>query len=81
MDDALRYPPSICAYEMENGILRHEINGAVYLVADEGVMHVRLDKAKAQRENDYRLWLFSKTPENFTDWLRPRDEERKGRGT
>lgn len=77
--DALRYPPTICSYEMDCGIVRQEINGMVYIVSD-GTMHAKMDRDKAKRDNDYRLWLFSKTPEGFTDWLRPREEERKRRG-
>lgn len=79
--DALRYPPTICSYEMDCGIVRQEINGTVYIMADGPTMHAKMDKAKAQRDNDFRLWEFSKTPERFTDWLGPREEERKRRGT
>lgn len=71
--DALRYPPSICAYEMDNGIYRREVNGMVYIVADPAVMHPRLDAAKRKRESDYRLYLFSKTPQTFTQWLAERE--------
>ena len=78
--DALRYPPTICAHEMDMGIVRQEINGTVYIVADGPTMNAKLDRAKATRENDIRLWEFSKTPESFTDWIRPRIEERRKRG-
>lgn len=77
-DDAMRYPQSICTYEMDNGIVRQEINGTVYIVADGPTMDAKLDRAKATRENDYRLWLFSKTPEGFTDWVREREAGRRG---
>jgi len=69
--DALRYPPTICSYEMDCGIVRQEINGMVYVVSD-GTMHAKMDAAKRKRDNDYRLWVFSKTPEGFTEWLRGR---------
>ena len=74
-DDAMRYPPTICAYEMDMGIVRQEINGMVYVVSD-GTMHAKMDRDKAKRDNDYRLWLFSKTPEGFTEWLRGREAGR-----
>ena len=74
----MMYPPTICAYEMDCGIVRQEINGMVYVVAD-GAMHAKMDREHAQRENDYRLWLFSKTPQGFAEWLREREEARKGR--
>lgn len=79
-DDARRYPPSICAYEMARGIVRHEINGHVYIMSDWPTTNAKLDAEVKQRENDIRLWEFSKTPESFTDWIRPRIEERRKRG-
>lgn len=33
--DALRYPPTICAYEMDCGIVRQEINGMIYIAATD----------------------------------------------
>jgi hypothetical protein len=63
---------------MEHGIIRQEINGMVYVVSD-GQMHAKMDEAKKQRDNDYRLWLFSKTPQGFTEWLKEREAARKGR--
>ena len=74
-DDAICYPPTICAHEMDMGIVRQEINGMMYIVSD-GTMHAKMDRYKAKRDNDYRLWLFSKTPEGFTDWLRGREAAR-----
>ncbi len=68
----LLYPSTICAHEMDYGIVRQEINGTVYIMADGPTMHAKMDKSKAKRDNDFRLWEFSKTPQSFTEWLRGR---------
>ena len=79
MRDIVPNPPaevnSLTIYDETHGFTRTEINGMVYVVSD-GTMHGKMDRDKAKRDNDYRLWLFSKTPEGFTEWLRGREAGR-----
>ena len=71
------YPPEVTRHEMSVGIVRDEVNEMVYVACDWPVTSAKLDRAKEKRENDYRLWVFSKTPQKFSEWMREREANRR----
>jgi polyferredoxin len=72
-------PESIWQWELAHGIFRteHPTAGLIVHCPNFAATSAQMDKEKATRENDYRLWLFSKTPQGFTEWLREREAAKK----
>lgn len=72
-------PKSIWEYETAHGIFRteHPTAGLIVHCPNFAATNAQMDKEKAERDNQYRIWLFSKTPQSFTDWLRAREAGKK----
>lgn len=78
MDGATFVPESIYAWDVAHGIFHTDHpTGPIVHCPNFAATNAQFDREKAARDNEYRLWLFSKTPQSFTDWHREREAGRK----
>lgn len=68
------FPPELVEWDRE----RKENGGIPPTVTPDFVaIAARLDRAQAEHDAEYRLWLFSKTPQGFTEWYAEREAAKK----
>jgi hypothetical protein len=63
------FPPELVAWDRQ----RRENGTPPTRTPDIAAMNARLDRAQEEHDNAYRLWLFSKTPQGFAEWLAERN--------
>ena len=77
MERAASVPESIYAWDIAHGIFHTDHpTGLIIHCPNFAATSAQMDKEKATRENAYRLWLFSNTPQGFTEWLAEREAAR-----
>ena len=67
------FPPELVEWDRE----RRAYGEPTTPAPDFAAMAARLDKAQAEHDEAYRLWLFSKTPQGFTEWYAEREAAKK----
>jgi len=78
MEGASFVPESIWAWDQAHGIYHTDHpTGMIVHCPNFKAADAQLDRERVTRENAYRLWLFSKTPQGFTEWLREREAGKK----